>query len=203
LRDALSGENKIDLDVKLNRLEKPRRLDDVQEGSTREQRAGEAEKALSKVSKAFDESEPKATQMARKSDSLKPDQQESFNQGMSQLGSLIKRLEEQRPTSRPDQNSQGQEALYNLQNGMRSLYGDNDRGNQLMLKLDKMLKGEAPPELEDLKKLMDELQHFSVETADRFAKKEDKPEVTNIDPTRLPPAYRGRIQKYFQKLSEK
>ena len=55
----------------------------------------------------------------------------------------------------------------------------------------------------DLKKLMDELQHFSVETADHLAKKEDKPEVTNIDPTRLPPAYRGRIQKYFQKLSEK
>ena len=28
-------------------------------------------------------------------------------------------------------------------------------------------------------------------------------ELSNIDPARLPPAYRGRIQKYFQKLSEK
>ena len=50
---------------------------------------------------------------------------------------------------------------------------------------------------------MDELRHFSVETADQLATKEDKPEVTNIDPSHLPPAYRGRIQKYFQKLSEK
>jgi hypothetical protein len=50
---------------------------------------------------------------------------------------------------------------------------------------------------------LDQLQHFSVETADHLAKREDKPEVTNIDPSRLPPAYRGRIQKYFQKLSEK
>ena len=58
-------------------------------------------------------------------------------------------------------------------------------------------------DVDDLKKLMDQLQHFSVETSDRLAKKEDKPDITNIDPTRLPPAYRGRIQKYFQKLSEK
>jgi hypothetical protein len=57
--------------------------------------------------------------------------------------------------------------------------------------------------VEDLRKLIAELQHFSVETADQMAKREDKPEVTNIDPTRLPPAYRGRIQKYFQRLSEK
>jgi hypothetical protein len=66
-----------------------------------------------------------------------------------------------------------------------------------------MLKTETPIEVADLKKLMDELQHFSVETSDKLAKKDDKPEVTNIDPTRLPPAYRGRIQKYFQKLSER
>jgi hypothetical protein len=58
-------------------------------------------------------------------------------------------------------------------------------------------------DVDDLKKLMDQLQHFSVETADHLAKKEERPDITNIDPTRLPPAYRGRIQKYFQKLSEK
>ena len=57
--------------------------------------------------------------------------------------------------------------------------------------------------MENLKKLMDELQNFSLEVSALQAKKDDKPEVTNIDPTRLPPAYRGRIEKYFQKLSEK
>ena len=31
----------------------------------------------------------------------------------------------------------------------------------------------------------------------------NRPELMNIDPSRLPPAYRGRIQKYFQRLSEK
>ena len=86
---------------------------------------------------------------------------------------------------------------------MRSQYGSNERATEVLLSLDKALKAETPLEVANLKKLMDELQHFSVETADRLAKKEDKPEVTNIDPARLPPAYRGRIQKYFQKLSEK
>jgi len=36
-----------------------------------------------------------------------------------------------------------------------------------------------------------------------LARQEDQPDVSNIDPAHLPAAYRGRIQKYFQKLSEK
>ena len=66
-----------------------------------------------------------------------------------------------------------------------------------------MLKAEKLLDADDLKGLINELQHFSVETADQMSRREDKPEVTNIDPTKLPPAYRGRITKYFQRLSEK
>ena len=66
-----------------------------------------------------------------------------------------------------------------------------------------MKRGESPLDVENLKKLLEELQNFSLELSSVEAKKEDKPEVTNIDATRLPPAYRGRIEKYFQKLSEK
>jgi hypothetical protein len=86
---------------------------------------------------------------------------------------------------------------------MRGLYGKSEPGAQLLAELDRMLKAEQPLDADDLRKLINELQHFSVETVDQMSKREDKPEVTNIDPTRLPPAYRGRIQKYFQKLSEK
>jgi myosin heavy subunit len=197
LRTALNGTNKMELDSKLARLQL------AQDEPTRQQRAGEAKDALSKVSKAFEESEPKAMQMAQKADSLKPGEQESFNQGMAELESLAKQLEEKRKMSPDSQAKQGQEALGNLQSGMRELYGNNERATQLLLKLDQMLKGEKAVEVEDLRKLIAELQHFSLETADQMSKREDKPEVTNIDPTRLPPAYRGRIQKYFQRLSEK
>ena len=197
LRAALSGPNKVELDSKLARVQL------AQDDATRQQRAGDARDAMSKVSKAFEESEPKAMQMAQKTDSLKPGEQESFNLGLSELESLLKQLEDNRQMSPDKQDKQGREALGNLQNGMRGLYGDNDRGTQLLLKLDQMLKGEQPLEAEDLRKLISELQHFAVETTDQMSRREDKPEVTNIDPTRLPPAYRGRIQKYFQKLSEK
>jgi hypothetical protein len=183
LRAALTGQNKTDLDSKLGRLQL------AQDEPTRQQRAGEAKDALSKVSKAFEDSEPRATQMAQKTDSLKPGEQESFNQGMSELESLLKQ--------------QGREALGNLQQGVRALYGDTERGTQILLKLDQMLKAEKLLDADDLKGLINELQHFSVETADQMSRREDKPEVTNIDPTKLPPAYRGRITKYFQRLSEK
>jgi hypothetical protein len=197
LRAALTGQNKTDLDSKLGRLQL------AQDEPTRQQRAGEAKDALSKVSKAFEDSEPRATQMAQKTDSLKPGEQESFNQGMSELESLLKQLEDKRQMSPENQGKQGREALGNLQQGVRALYGDTERGTQILLKLDQMLKAEKLLDADDLKGLINELQHFSVETADQMSRREDKPEVTNIDPTKLPPAYRGRITKYFQRLSEK
>ncbi|HWX21075.1 MAG TPA: hypothetical protein VN578_14335 [Candidatus Binatia bacterium] len=203
LRDALSGQNKVDLDVKLSRLDRPRTLDQAQDGTTTQQRAAEASEALGKVSKAFDESQPKTLQSARKTDSLKPNELDSFNQGIAELDSLIKQLENNRPISPQDQAKQGHQALYNLQTGMRSHFGNNEQGNQILLHLQDVLKAETPLDVGDLKKLMDALQHFSVETSEQLAKKEDQPEMTNIDPSRLPPAYRGRIQKYFEKLSEK
>jgi hypothetical protein len=142
-------------------------------------------------------------QMAQKTDSLKQGEQESFNQGMSELESLLKQLEDNRQMTPEKQGKQGREALGNLKNGMRALYGDNERGTQILAELDWMLKAEKPLDGDGLRKLISELQHFSVETADQMSKREDKPEVTNIDPSRLPPAYRGRIQKYFERLSEK
>ena len=197
LRAALSGPNKSELDSKLARVQL------AQDEPTKRERAGDAKDALSKVSQAFEESEPKTMQMAQKTDSLKPGEQESFNLGMAELESLAKQLEDKRQISPDKQGKQGREALGNLQSGLRSRFGDNERAVLLLQQLDKMLKTEQPIEVEDLKKLINELQHFSVETADQMERKQDKPEVTNIDPTKLSPAYRGRIQKYFQRLSEK
>src|SRR5262249_53106461 len=169
---------------------------------TKQEQAGQARDGLGKVSKAFGASEPGAMQMAQKSDALKSGEQDNFGLGMAELESLVKQLQKSNQIPREDQNKQGQEALYNLQLGLGDQYVNNDRGNQILLSLNQMLKTNVL-DADDLKKLMDQLQHFSVETTDHLAKKEDKPDITNIDPTRLPPAYRGRIQKYFQKLSEK
>ncbi len=197
LRDALSGQNKVELDASLNRVQQ------AQTDAEKQQRAGEAKERLGKVSQAFADSQPKAMKMAQQSDSLRPSGEDSFNQGMAELESLLKQKQREHPLSPQDEAKQRREALFNLQLGLRSKHGDNERGNQIAVQLQEWLKAETPLEVEDLKKLMDELQHFSVETSDRLAKTTEKPEITNIDPTKLPPAYRGRIQKYFQKLSEK
>jgi len=141
--------------------------------------------------------------MAHKTDSLKPGQTDGFATGMAELQSLLRQLERQQQLSPEDRAKQGQQALLNLQSGMRSQFGDNDQGNQLLLQLQQLLKSEAGLEPGNLKQLLDQLQHFSAEASAQLAKSEDQPELMNIDPTHLPPAYRGRIQKYFQKLSEK
>ncbi len=197
LRDALSGQNKVDLDARL------RKLETAQDEATKQQAAGEAKQKLSDVSQAFSASEPKALQMARQNDSLKSTDKDSFAQGMAELDSLIKQLQDSRQLSKEDQAKQGRQALADLQNGMRSQFGDNEAGNQVIAQLQQLLKGENPPDIGDLKKLLETLQHFSVETSEQLAKKDDPPNVSNIDPAHLPPAYRSRIQKYFQKLSER
>jgi hypothetical protein len=119
LRAALSGQNKSDLDSKLARVQL------AQDEPTKRERAGDAKDALSKVSQAFEQSEPETLQMAEKNDSLKPGGPESFNQGMAELESLSKQLQSKRQLSRTDQTKQGREALGNLQEGVRDLYGNN------------------------------------------------------------------------------
>jgi hypothetical protein len=114
LRDALSGQNKVDLQTKLKQLQL------ADDAASRQQRAGEASRALANVSKAFEQSQPKSLQAARSSDSLKPGAQDSFGQGMAELDSLLKYLETNRPLSGDDRTKQGQQALLNLQTGTSS-----------------------------------------------------------------------------------
>jgi hypothetical protein len=50
---------------------------------------------------------------------------------------------------------------------------------------------------------MDEIQNFRAETAEADVKKKDKEAMLHIDLSKLPPEYRDRVERYFQKLSEK
>ena len=70
---------------------------------------------------------------------------------MSELESLLKQLEDKRQMSPENQGKQGREALGNLQQGVRALYGDTERGTQILLKLDQMLKAEKLLDADDLK----------------------------------------------------
>jgi len=196
LKDAL-GESKMSgMNEKLDSMGKARTA------AARQASAGEAKEALQKVTEAFDKSAPKPMQMARSGDALKPSEQGARERGIGQLNSLLQRMESGKPASKEDQRRQGEEALANLENAMRPEAEKSDQARALLAELNDKLKGENPVEIEDLRRLVSELQHFSVElaTADRDAQKS---EVGNINAAAMPPAYRGRIEKYFQKLSEK
>ncbi|HXU75313.1 MAG TPA: hypothetical protein VN794_02035, partial [Methylomirabilota bacterium] len=116
------------------------------------------------------------------------------------LNHLIKQLEKEGSPAGPERNRQGHEALAGVQDGLRHRQGGNERGQQLLARVEQMLKAEDL-DVGDLKKLAEELQRYSVENAAK-SEPQENPELTNLDPSRMAPAYRGRIQKYFQKLSE-
>ncbi|MEO7297754.1 MAG: hypothetical protein ABI042_04175, partial [Verrucomicrobiota bacterium] len=133
---------------------------------------------------------------------LKDGDQNTFEKGMSQLQGLLNRLQNNKPLSPEDLKKLQQETSLNLQDGLNSLYGSNENSKKMLLMIEQELKEKGHPlDIEGVKKLMAELEHFSAEVKDP-SKKSDDPVVTNIDPTRLPPAYRGRVEKYFRKLSE-
>jgi hypothetical protein len=122
---------------------------------------------------------------------------------MDELDSLIKRLQSHHPLPPGDQDKQARQAMLSLQNGLLNLDSNNEQASQIQDQLGRMLQPGAPLALGDLQRLQADLQRFAAEAARRFTQQEDKPLLTNVDPSRLPPAYRGRIQKYFEKLSEK
>jgi hypothetical protein len=197
LRDALSGQSRMDIEVKL------RQLQQAQDDAEMQQRAAAARDKLGEVSKAFAESQPRTLQQARQTDALQPGGQSAFNQGLAEIQSLLQRLQEGRSLSPQDQARQSQQALDDLKSGLPNHPADDARAQELLKELEETLKTDAPLNLEDLKTLLADLQRFSLETSPQLAWKEERPDLMNIDPSRLPPAYRGRIQKYFQRLSEK
>lgn len=197
LRDALSGQSRMDTEVKL------RQLQQAQDDAEMQQRAAAARDKLGQISKAFSESQPRALQQARQNDSLQPRGPSSFNQGLAELQSLLQRLQQGRALPREDQAKQSQQAMNDLKSGLPNRPADEARAQELLKELDALLKAEGTLNLNELKKLISDLQRFSVESSPQMASKEEGPDLVNIDPARLPPAYRGRIQKYFQRLSEK
>lgn len=188
LRRALSDEAKRVLDEKLSALARAH-----DEQSTKEM-AGQAGAALDDIGKAFDESAPRGLRAARQNDALK--EENPLERAMQQLQSLLGMDGGQ---GRPDEQKLRDEALANLQQGL----SDKAEGQKLILMAQDVLRDDAKPiDTIALKKLMDEIKNFSVEIADAGQEKPEHAEMTHIDPSKLPPAYRGRIERYFKKLSE-
>ena len=197
LGQARGDKNKKELDAKLDALAA------AKQDAARQQRAGAAKQGLGQVSKAFTESQPPVLQEAQNSDALKEGEQDALDRGLSQLESLLQHQQNNHPLSPENNAKQREEALRNLSAGLWGMHGHNERTDKVVALLERELKEKGQP-LDELRiqKLMDELRTFSIEVSDKDRKKPDEPTTTTVDPSRLPPAYRGRIEQYFKKLSE-
>ncbi len=195
LRDALNDQRKQALDSLLDALPK------AQGAEASKQAAGNAKDGLANISKAFEDSQPSVVK--GKTTSPRENSENALERGLDQLQSLLTQLNGNHALPPPDEAKLRNEALKNLNDGIVGLEGHNEHTDQLLLLLDEELKDKKIKlDALTIKKLMDEIRDFSVEVDDARGDKPKEPVVTHIDPANLPPAYRSRIEKYFQKLSE-
>lgn len=193
LREALSLQNQREIKEALEQLKR------AETEEKRQQAAAKAGESIDRVREAFDRSVPETLKSAEQNDPLKPSPAEAVDRELSRLEQLLQEMD--KPNG-PEGKS-ARQALVNLRQSLETLEGSNERTPAVLVRLQEELKKrEAVSEVADLRRLLEELQKISAEASGRQGPGEQKPDISNIDPARLPPGYRARIEKYFQRLSE-
>ncbi len=196
LRESLSDENKRNLDSLCDSL------CNSQGGEARKRAAGAAKSGLQKVSQAFTESQPQLLVELQKEDSLQPAGKRSLNRGIKQLEDLLESGQDGRRLSSADKSKLQQEALTNIERGLDDLDSGSASSGKTYKALLEFYKPGVTIEPEVIQKLIAELEGLSVELAETQGEEPNEPEIRHIDLDKLPQAYRERIRKYYEKLSE-
>jgi hypothetical protein len=129
--------------------------------------------------------------------------QNALDRGLQQLDSAARGQAGGRPLSAQDRARLVREARSNLGIGISEVYGNNERSEQVAKQVEEKL--EKPANLIDLQTIRDllsQIQPMSRERGTEDRPKEEPAKTSNVDLSRLPPAYRQAIEKYFEKLSE-
>ena len=199
LRESIGRDKKAALEAQLDQVAQS-------QGAQRQRTAGEAKTGLEKISDAFEQSLPSPLRLAMQQGRARPSGQEqigsepSAEEGMERLRELGLRLSQSASKSDP-QDKDLREVLEQLRFVLSSK-GSGAHSSSLAVAVEKVLKDTEPATPQRVQQLLDELKKFSVEQTVKGTRSNDPPMVLNLDPAKLPPAYRGRIEKYFQKLSE-
>lgn len=197
LHDALSDSKQAAMNGKLDKAAQ------AQGDAAKQQATHDAKESLKKITDAFDQSLPTLTKDMAKKNPLSEGDQEAFDAAMKELEGLATAKEQGHET--PQESKQRADAMTRLAKAMPHMFGHNEQTTALIAKMEMELKPDdgKPIDADKLKKLMDEIQNFRAEMADADLKKQDKETLQHIDLSKLPPEYRERVEKYFQKLSEK
>ncbi|HUY33951.1 MAG TPA: hypothetical protein VMV69_14485 [Pirellulales bacterium] len=198
LAEALGDEKKQQLDQQADRLAGAKTPDETR------QSAESLRQGLRRISQAFSASCPRCQGDLKSSGGSKESGRNKIAMGMRHLESAARVKSKARPMSPQDEKQLREEALDRFEEGLPALYGHNERTVQLLQRLERDLKDdEFPLDLLVVRKLVEEIQSLRRESAAEGEKQPDAMVIQNIDPSRLPPAYRKSIEKYYQKLSER
>lgn len=195
LRQALSPQRQQERETRLDSLGQ------AESEEARKEAAGAARRSLQQLGQAFDQSQPELVRAQRGQDPLKGSAEEALERGLRALEGMT--AEAGKSRSPEDQDKQKREALLHLREGVLGLYGKTQRSARLLLEVENELnKKDLKVDASRLKKLLEQIEQFRVEMSDQRLARSQQPDLRHIDLSRVPPAYRDRIQRYFQKLSE-
>ena len=200
LKDALSPEKQKDLASRMDALKR------AETPEERRQAAAAGEEALENVTEAFEKSAPAIVQDLRGRDSLGGRGEDALDRALRQIASLLPGGTggDGRILKPEDRERLRKEALENLRQGLQDRKGKDRRVDAILLDAEKELKKvDLAVDGPRLKRLLEEIEQLRVQIADAGLEKPKDPSMTHIDPSRLPATYRERIQRYYQKLSEK
>ncbi|UCF15388.1 MAG: hypothetical protein JSW59_18440, partial [Phycisphaerales bacterium] len=197
LREALSDENKRDLDSQCDSL------CSAQGGEARKQAAKAAKSGLQKVSQAFTESQPQLLAEAQKNDALQPTGKQSLERGIRQLEDLLASSRDGRRMSGAEADKLRQEAMNNIERAIEDLDSGSASSGNVYKALREYYAPGVTVEPEVIERLIAQLENLSVDVAETQSEEPGDPEIRYIDPDKLPQAYRERIRKYYERLSER
>lgn len=195
LRDALSEGRQAEREKLLDALAR------AQDPAARGKAAGRSRESLEGLSRDFERSEPPVVKALKADDALGGTGDEALERGLRALESLGG--ERSGTLSREEQEKERREALEQLRKGALAIYGRNESTDKLLLRLESELKTvDLKVDGPRLRKLVDAIEQFRLEMSEKRLAARPEQELKHVDPGQLPPAYRERIQRYFEKLSE-
>jgi hypothetical protein len=200
LGQALSAGNQQALDNALTQFS------DSPAGASRGEAASAAQQGLQDVSQAFDQSQPELTSQIRGQDQLQPQPGDALDDAQQQLQSMLLAAAGQPSGAPSDRGKAMGEVLHDLQQGLNDPKFDPAQRAQIMADADDALKKMrgpgGPVDPAALKKLLDEIESVRIEVNDPNQTKPPALDITQVDPSKFPPAYRDRLRAYFEHLSE-
>jgi hypothetical protein len=158
-------------------------------------------KSLQQLSKAMEKAGFGSSQMPKQG-LFASDSEQAMQRGMRQLDSLNRRQSLGSEGQSENTRSLQADALRNLSQGIRGLYGHNQRSEQVIQELVNRLDEKVTPvDADSLADLIRQIQGLGRESAVNEPTAKEPRDLSGIDPTRFSPEYRSAIQKYYEKLS--